>query len=444
MFKYLIIAYFLLPHIAICSIIINELMPAPNSPEPEWIELYNRGDDNILYDTLNISDPSKTIAISNFYLASKSYCIITSDTIKLKLARIVDSSAKLIQHNLPILNNTNDYLTLSWNSIILDSVYYDMKWGEKGKSFERIDPNLPIINNTNIMVSRDATGATPGKLNSSTNTQQPIGKLNLYINEIMYDCSDANAEYIELFNYSDDSLNLRFCKVYDATRKGIIINKDVILQAHSYLVIFWDTLLFNKFPYLLDSTNVYYSESKLNLNNDGDLIVLMDSRDSLIDSIHYYNNWHNTELDYTKDISLEKVNPLTISNISTNWSSCTNIDGGTPGRQNSYLDSVNIQDNISIKPNPFSVTKSGDVITLEYKVPYISCKLNVKIFDLSGYMVAYPINNQFIGKSSAVTLRPNDLKNNKLSPQPYILLLEATDTDSGQIVIYKALFVVAE
>lgn len=429
-------------HVLFSNLIINEIMPAPTSPEPEWIELFNYGLVNISIDTLFVADPSKTTKIINFNLAANSYTVISSDTTKLKNSRIIPDNTLLYQVSLPTFNNTSDYCKIYTSVQLLDSLYYDMDWGISGKSFERILPQAPIINGDNLKTSLDSSGATAGRENSKI-VDKSNYKTSFRINEIMFDVSANAAEYIELYNYSNDTANLKFCKFADATDKGFVINEDVFVPTNKYFVIFWDSLLFNKFPYLKDSLNYYYSNEKISLNNDGDIIAIRNFKDSLIDSVQYNSKWHNPSLDYSKDISLEKINEKLESYLQSSWNSSTNINGGTPGKKNSYMEEINSSDEISISPNPFSISKSGDLIKIEYIIPYQNAKVNIRIFDTKGYLVSHPLNNQFLGRTGLIELKPIDKYNNNLIPQAYIIQLEATDTQSGSIFEIKKLFVVA-
>lgn len=442
MTKYLVILL-ITNYIAFGKLVINEIMPAPISPEPEWIELFNNSDKTETFDTLYIADPSKISRLYNFSLDAFSFCVISSDTIKLKNARDIPSNARLYQLSLPTFNNTTDYCKIYSSTLLVDSLFYDMSWGANGKSFERVNPDEPVVDGDNLTFSIDSTGATPGKKNSEK-FEQINDKTYFKINEIMYDVSSNNAEYIELYNYSNDTTNLKFCKIADASGKGILINKDIYVFPQGYFVIFWDTLIFKKFPNLLDSINLYFSDEKITLNNDEDVITIKNYKDSTIDSVTYNNKWHNTGLDYTKDVSLEKVREDLESANSSSWNSSTNINGGTPCEKNSYDNRQSAEGNLSISPNPFSLSKSGDKITVEFQTPFKSSKVNIRIFDVKGHLVSHPINNQFLGQSARIEINPIDKNNIKLPPEPYIIMIESMDTESGSINEQKALFVIAE
>ncbi|PKL86158.1 MAG: hypothetical protein CVV22_04515 [Ignavibacteriae bacterium HGW-Ignavibacteriae-1] len=149
------------------QIIVNELMPVPNGSEPEWIEIFNTSDNDYSQDYLIICDMASCRALQNFYLERNSYCIITKDTTAFKSHRTISDNVRLYQFNIPTLNNTFDSLKVfNKDTVLLDGLFYDMKHGIKGVSFERVHPDLPATTPSNLKPSADISGATPGKRNS--------------------------------------------------------------------------------------------------------------------------------------------------------------------------------------------------------------------------------------------------------------------------------------
>lgn len=149
------------------EIIINEIQPAPLSPEPEWIELYNYSDQTISYDTLYIQDATTAKPFISLSLAPKQFAVVTKDTNALKTKRNIPNGVKLIYCKLAALNNSTDHVTLrDANFTTLDSFYFDLKLGKKGISFERVLPNIPANapNNFATCIAKDS--ATCGMKNS--------------------------------------------------------------------------------------------------------------------------------------------------------------------------------------------------------------------------------------------------------------------------------------
>ncbi|MDH7605622.1 MAG: lamin tail domain-containing protein, partial [Melioribacter sp.] len=150
------------------DIVINEIMYAPISPEPEWIEFYNRSEKEIDIKNYQIeNEVSKNVIIkTSKIIQPKEYVTIAKDT---NIYLIYPEIRNVIISNIPILNNNGGMIVIS-DSLgrTIDSVYYKSSWGGKGgKSLERIDAFLSSSDSANWKSSIDIKG-TPNKKNSVT------------------------------------------------------------------------------------------------------------------------------------------------------------------------------------------------------------------------------------------------------------------------------------
>lgn len=149
------------------------------------------------------------------------------------------------------------------------------------------------------------------------------------INEIMYSPINSEPEWIELFNTSNDSINLKNWSVTDifTTPATAKIVDDIYIKGKSYLVLAKDTTIL--FYHRLIPSRVI----KLNLpvlNNDVDGVILKDNRGITIDSVKYFSEWGGTN-----GKSLERISITSPSHLSGNWGSSADIELSTPGRINS-------------------------------------------------------------------------------------------------------------
>jgi hypothetical protein len=69
-------------------------------------------------------------------------------------------------------------------------------------------------------------------------------------------------------------------------------------------------------------------------------LLLIDSAHTVIDSVNYQSNWHAVTDKASGGWSLELIDPGNICQDSENWTSSVDIEGGTPGRQNSVKASL--------------------------------------------------------------------------------------------------------
>jgi hypothetical protein len=169
------------------------------------------------------------------------------------------------------------------------------------------------------------------------------------INEIMYNpaqCSDNYCEWVEVYNPTNESVNLTGWKICDKTLlSGYINHSDgnlyqnvtLIISPQEYAIITdggTGTEVYDNFNVSSNSVALHVSGSSIcgGLNNDGDTVNLSDVAGNMIDSITYSDSWNPKGDGY----SLERINPLENSNSSVNWNS-SKEQGGTPGRKNSIL-----------------------------------------------------------------------------------------------------------
>lgn len=115
------------------QVVINELQPVPPTGEPEWVELYNPSDTDVALANLYLYDRTSRASLSGVVVPARGFAILTRDTDDLKLLRRIPAIARLYQVALPTLNNTTESIFLATrDTVVLDSVYYDMRWGIRG------------------------------------------------------------------------------------------------------------------------------------------------------------------------------------------------------------------------------------------------------------------------------------------------------------------------
>ncbi len=542
--KYIIILLFTAIELN-CSIVVNEFMSAPINNEPEWIELYNCGSETAVFDTLYIVEGSGSKQFISISLQSESYALITKDTSELKLHRNIPANCKLIYCKLPALNNTLDFVVLKDNFLnIIDSVYYDMDWGVKGKSFERINCNYSGNYPDNIAVTKSSDSATCGYLNSNSKTANDLAIENIIIentgfhfdivnrglndfadiqlelgiiinsenkilkteniqviqasdyntiylsyedirnsfnikgefiayiklinsddrpennnkeikiflsynfsdilfNEILFDNDENMSEFIEIYNNTDNAVNMKNWGLIDYSSANpdtlMISETDFNFVADSYMLLISDTSIFKSFPNLSKDKIIILS-NKIQLNNTSDKLKIVDANNHTIDSLLYSSKWVNSELFPLKNRSLEKKRNNIESNIQDNWASSLSDMLSTPTEINStYKDNSN-KINIFIKNNPISKSKISDneiIVNSIFKSSYLTAKL----LDLDGRTITEIANLKTVGAEFSLDLSSGI---SGLEIGPYILLVELTDVQNRDYEANKALIVIGK
>ncbi len=550
------------------SIIINEIMYAPNSPEPEWIEIYNKTNDSINLKNWKISNRNTTskytLSSNSTIFQPKEYCIITKDA-SLFTAIHPDLPCQIIQVNsMPTytFNNSGDAVVLfDHRGAVMDSVKYSPTWGGiEGRSLERIEAAGNSNDSTNWGTSTDSSGSSPGfqnyltpldnnlQITNITSYQEsidtliitivvrnagykiverfkcslyhdlndnliaehdellqtqdviftilfkdsikinftwinppsgrksiiglieneddmrsvdnslykeirnPFHKNSLIINEIMYKPKSGEAEYVELYNPNDTSIDIyewRLADFKDISKpsKYIICQNPYIINSRNYLVVAFDSSIYNRFVYLQDTIyHIIIKQGIVSLNNNSDDVVLTDLTGTTIDSVHYFPSWHNPDIEDVTGRSLERINPKLPSNDSRNWSTCANSLGGTPGNQNSlFTMSIPSDATMSLSPNPFSPDEDGfeDFTILSYKLPLTTSLIRIKIFDSKGRLVRTLANSEPSSSTGEIVWDGYNDQHQRVHVGIYIILLEALDGFGGNIQNVKGTVVVA-
>jgi hypothetical protein len=170
------------------DIVINEIFPDPTPqvglPEAEFIELTNNTNDPInLYNWI-YRDASTSVSLPNYVLNPNQHIILCKE-IDTTLFSVFGPTLGL--SSWPSLNNSADFLGLrDPNNNLVDTVNYESSWYQDGTkadggwSLERINPKAPCSDANNWKASINATGGTPGQVNSILNNQPDNSALKVH------------------------------------------------------------------------------------------------------------------------------------------------------------------------------------------------------------------------------------------------------------------------
>lgn len=341
----------------------------------------------------------------------------------------------------------------------------DVEINDNLVAFYHID-SIAAFSDKEIILDPSNIGYTPkikDKLRFTVKTNEDINIYNddftmyipnitkrgdVLINEIMYDVDDTQIEFIELYNNSDVDVQLSNWSIADELdlKNGRYnqITTNINLQPSEYAVIVCDEAIYN----LVDESSndkILFTKKKFSLNNSSDIINLYNENKELIDSVAYLDSWHEGYLSSTKNISLEKIRPSLDSKDGSNWKTCTDPNGSTILASNSYNKNTNSDNEISVSPNPFSPTSSSKPYALiEYRLPFDNALLDCDIFYPNGTLAINIAQSKFVSSSGTLSWNGRDENNIVLPIGPYVVMIEATDQNSGLSEVLKAVIVLAQ
>lgn len=166
----------------------------------------------------------------------------------------------------------------------------------------------------------------------------PANYKDLVINEIFADPSPQyglpSGEFIEIYNASSNTFNLTNWTIGDASSDEQIGN--YTLLPNQYLIIADDDFSFEYSIY----SNVILVSSLPSFNNGSDDVVLKDENGVTVDFVSYSSDWYGSSLKEDGGYTLELINPILPCTSSSNWTGSNDINGGTPGAQNSVYNAT--------------------------------------------------------------------------------------------------------
>lgn len=160
-------------------------------------------------------------------------------------------------------------------------------------------------------------------------------KGDILISEIMVDPSPViglpELEFIEIYNKSSKYIDLSGWKLGDQSGDGTILSGFInpgqykILCAASSAPEFPGSYTVSSFP---------------SYNNSSDDVVLKSNAGIIIDKITYADSWYQDPVKKSGGYTLELINPNDPCSDASNWIASNNLNGGTPGAQNSVYNTT--------------------------------------------------------------------------------------------------------
>jgi hypothetical protein len=433
------------------SILINEVMYDPNDDGTEWVEFVNVSNSEIILRNWMISEKSSSddpdlLTDENIIAKPGDYIIVADDTSGGKFSP--SANVHVFQVNFGELNSSEDVITLyDFRGAIIDSLEYFSSWGGgDGFSLERISLQAPTNQRSNWLASIVANGSTPGTANSTINIA-PTDRAQVIINEIMFNPESDNSEFVEFFNTSDQFIEVANWSIEDESKNNTVLSKTTFAIApNSYFVLAADSSILINYPELKEFDQLLIVNRNMSLNNSDDLLMLFNSFDEIIDSIHYDSDWHNSRVLTTKNKSLERINPFLDGNDKNNWSTSVASEGATPGKANSiFIDNQTSGKTISVTPNPFSPDGDGyeDFAIINYKLSKAVSSIQIKVFDSKGRKVRTINEDNIYSNTGSIIFDGYNDDGQPLKIGIYILFIEALDSSSGTTDTFKEVIVVA-
>jgi hypothetical protein len=272
------------------------------------------------------------------------------------------------------------------------------------------------------------------------------------INEILFNPVPNGYDYVECLNTSN--------KVFDASRlflanrnsAGAIANIKA-LSSLPHLVFPGEHIVVTEngehlgLRYFVKHPSLVIEVSSLpSFPDDEGFVLSLDGNGSVVDELHYNEDWHYKLITEPEGISLERIDPSALTNKPASWHSASFTSGyGTPTSKNSQsLDMSGSNATIEISPTIFSPDNDGyhDLAMIKYKLEEPGYTANVTVFDAWGRVVRKLPGNALLGTEGYLTWDGLNEIGGKLPAGLYIILSELF-TLNGKKKVFKNRIVIA-
>jgi hypothetical protein len=295
-----------------------------------------------------------------------------------------------------------------------------------------------------------------GNVISANNTAkfaipQPCLPNDIVINEILADPNTGGVDFVEIYNRSNKVIDLgalNLCSMDTITGALTEVN---LIAATGFLIFPQDYIVLSENSTAV-KTQYYTSDPKgfidmaniPAMNIDGDVVVLTDLSNTVIDELIYSSSWQFPLLNSTKGVSLERINFDSPTQDANNWHSAAENVNATPAYKNSQYSTGENTNEVTVSPEVFSPNNDGnnDVVTISYNFGTSGFVANCTLYDSKGRLVRSLIKNELLGTSGSFNWDGTNDGREKAAIGIYVIYFEVFDT-KGTVKKYKRTCVVA-
>lgn len=271
---------------------------------------------------------------------------------------------------------------------------------------------------------------------------RPLEEKDILINELLYYPLKDEAEFIELYNNSNNTIDLS--ELFIATRKtdgslqylSQVSDTPLRLDKQQYVCVSKDMKSIHR-VYDFSGESVYSQPAKLpQFSNTGGTVVLLYKSERVIDEFPYSPGLHAVSSKNQQGVSLERKSVLNPTDEPANWTSSFDQKGATPGFENSFkntgADAEQGEYKFRSDQKYFRPASQGyeQHWHLLYNLQDIPHKITIEIYSVNGVQVRALLRNKEIAGSGEVLWDGKDDNGSILPIAPYVVYLQYFDAKS--------------
>lgn len=268
----------------------------------------------------------------------------------------------------------------------------------------------------------------------------------IVFNEILAHIQSGGSEYVEIYNRSLKAFDLSQLRI---TKRDLVtgqldlpvaVSSSCALLLPGEYAVLTDNPSIVKSFYTILNNKAFIQMSLPSLTDGEDDLVLMTSALTILDEVHYYEDWQFPLIDNTAGVSLERINSSRPSNDATNWHSASQTAGfGTPGYENSQSAPSEVSsEEWLVSPELFSPDNDGnnDVVNFNYNFDQPGFIANASIYDAAGRKIKTLLSNELLGTSGTYSWDGISDEKEKARTGIYVVYFEVFNVN-GDVKKYK-------
>lgn len=269
-----------------------------------------------------------------------------------------------------------------------------------------------------------------------------ISHKDVIINEIMATSEGGKADYVEIYNTTGHDIDMDGMTLAYTPRNGkrktvIICEEQIIINSHSFFVITNSPERVAE-RHFVPSPEAMTKPPKMPTLAANGTLTLSDKNGTRLDSVTYYDTWHNATLTRHTDVALERIDANGASNDPENWTSALPAAGfGTPTAPNSVAETAMDDRNgtrLRLRSKMIIPNGGGRMAPERMEVVMRAARgtraVSMAIYDAKGRRMAMPYNNAPTSSAEQTLIWDGSGDNGStIAPGTYAVVVETWGAD---------------
>ena len=273
------------------------------------------------------------------------------------------------------------------------------------------------------------------------------------INEILFNPTDKNSDFVEIINTSENCLVLNalsLAQIHDVDglpdKVENIAADSVLLAPNEFWVFTEEKNSLISFHNLSNNAFVFECNLPSMPDVEGSIGVCTSSLE-WVDKLSYTSNWHHELISNEEDVSLERVNLGTNTQQSSNWHSATYNSGyATPTQVNSQTGNFSSSGSITLSTDLLTPNNDGidDILSINFSLNKSGWVGSILVFDAFGRETLSLLNNKPVGPNHTIFWHGLGKNEARIKRGAYIIYIELWHPDGEKIIVKKSVGVYYE